>query len=178
MIEAGWKTETVKEHSVDWQEGQRIKPNFAIKKELTSPPKPLNEGTLLAKMEKFNLGTPATRAEIIEKLIKSELMERNSSNLTVSPKGKQLLSLVNPSLVTPELTAKWEKELELIAKGSYSSQKFLQQIEKDTQQLVKEIKQSDSTYQDFSLTQKKCPECGSFLKEKKYPRRQDLCVFQ
>lgn len=166
VIEAGWKTETVKEHSVDWQEGQRIKPNFAIKKELTSPPKPLNEGTLLAKMEKFNLGTPATRAEIIEKLIKSELMERNSSNLTVSPKGKQLLSLVNPSLVTPELTAKWEKELELIAKGSYSSQKFLQQIEKDTQQLVKEIKQSDSTYQDFSLTQKKCPECGSFLKEK------------
>ncbi|KAF1300581.1 MULTISPECIES: DNA topoisomerase III [Enterococcus] len=166
VIEAGWKIETVKEHSVDWQEGQRIKPNFAIKKELTSPPKPLNEGTLLAKMEKFNLGTPATRAEIIEKLIKSELMERNNSNLTVSPKGKQLLSLVNPSLVTPELTAKWEKELELIAKGSYSSQKFLQQIEKDTQQLVKEIKQSDSTYQDFSLTQKKCPECGSFLKEK------------
>ncbi|MGX7163757.1 DNA topoisomerase III [Enterococcus massiliensis] len=166
VIEAGWKTETVKEHSVDWQEGQRIKPNFAIKKELTSPPKPLNEGTLLAKMEKFNLGTPATRAEIIEKLIKSELMERSNSNLTVSPKGKQLLSLVNPSLVTPELTAKWEKELELIAKGSYSSQKFLQQIEKDTQQLVKEIKQSDSTYQDFSLTQKKCPECGSFLKEK------------
>ncbi|MCW3745827.1 hypothetical protein OM428_16350 [Enterococcus gallinarum] len=61
--------------------------------------------------------------------------------------------LVNPSLVTPELTEKWEKELELIAKGKYSEQKFLAQIEKHTKQLVKEIKQSESKYQDFSLTQ-------------------------
>lgn len=167
VLEAGWKeAEAATEHSVVWQEGQRIKPNFSIKKELTTPPRPLNEGTLLGKMEKANLGTPATRAEIIEKLIKSELMERANSNLAVTPKGKQLLSLVNPSLVTPELTAKWEKELEMIAKGSYSSQKFLQQIEKDTKRLVSEIKQSESKYQDFSLTQKKCPECGSFLKEK------------
>lgn len=167
VLEAGWKeAEAATEHSVVWQEGQRIKPNFSIKKELTTPPRPLNEGTLLGKMEKANLGTPATRAEIIEKLIKSELMERANSNLAVTPKGKQLLSLVNPSLVTPELTAKWEKELEMIAKGSYSSQKFLQQIETDTKRLVSEIKQSESKYQDFSLTQKKCPECGSFLKEK------------
>lgn len=167
VLEAGWKTtEENAQGTVDWQEKMTVKPNFAITKELTTPPKPLNEGTLLAKMEKFSLGTPATRAEIIEKLIKSDLMERNNSELRVSPKGKQLLELVNPSLVTPELTEKWEKELELIAKGKYSSQKFLQEIEKDTTELVKEIKQSDSKYQDFSLTQKKCPECGSFLREK------------
>lgn len=167
IIENGWKsTEEVKAGTVSWQEGMTIVPNFTIKKELTSPPKPLNEGTLLGKMEKFSLGTPATRAEIIEKLIKSELMERTPSGLQVSPKGKQLLELVNPSLVTPELTEKWEKELEAIAKGKFSSQAFLQQIEKDTRQLVKEIKQSEQKYQDFALTQKKCPECGEFLREK------------
>lgn len=167
IIEAGWKTtEETKPSTVDWQEGMSVAPDFAIKKELTSPPKPLNEGTLLGKMEKFSLGTPATRAEIIEKLIKSELMERTPSGLQVSPKGKQLLELVNPSLVSPELTEKWEKQLEAIAQGQFSSGAFLQQIENDTKQLVKEIKQSEQKYQDFSLTQKKCPECGELLREK------------
>lgn len=167
VIEAGWKTTNeAPRPEVSWQEKMSVKPTFSIKKELTTPPKPLNEGTLLGKMEKHSLGTPATRAEIIEKLIKSELMERTPSGLQVSPKGKQLLELVNPSLVTPELTEKWEKELELIAKGNYSAKKFLQQIESDTRDLVKEIKQSDSKYQDFSLTQKKCPDCGAFLREK------------
>lgn len=166
VIEQGWKEQEAVKVTVNWQEGMTIVPNFTIKKELTSPPKPLNEGTLLGKMEKFSLGTPATRAEIIEKLIKSELMERTSSGLQVSPKGKQLLELVNPSLVSPELTEKWERELEAIAKGKFSSQAFLQQIEKDTKQLVTEIKQSEQKYQDFSLTQKKCPECGELLREK------------
>lgn len=166
VIEQGWKEQEAVKVTVNWQEGMTIVPNFTIKKELTSPPKPLNEGTLLGKMEKFSLGTPATRAEIIEKLIKSELMERTPSGLQVSPKGKQLLELVNPSLVSPELTEKWERELEAIAKGKFSSQAFLQQIEKDTKQLVTEIKQSEQKYQDFSLTQKKCPECGELLREK------------
>lgn len=166
VIEQGWKEQEAVKATVNWQEGMTIVPNFTIKKELTSPPKPLNEGTLLGKMEKFSLGTPATRAEIIEKLIKSELMERTPSGLQVSPKGKQLLELVNPSLVSPELTEKWERELEAIAKGKFSSQAFLQQIEKDTKQLVTEIKQSEQKYQDFSLTQKKCPECGELLREK------------
>lgn len=166
VIEAGWKKSKEEATTVSWQEQMSVKPTFSIQKELTTPPKPLNEGTLLGKMEKHSLGTPATRAEIIEKLIKSELMERTPSGLQVSPKGKQLLVLVNPSLVTPELTEKWEKELELIAKGKYSEQKFLAQIEKHTKQLVKEIKQSESKYQDFSLTQKRCPECGEPLREK------------
>src|SRR5699024_7942273 len=102
----------------------------------------------------------------IEKLVRSELMERTPSGLQVSPKGKQLLELVNPSLVSPDLTQKWEKELEAIAKGKFSSQKFLQQIESDTKKLVSEVKQSQKTYQDFSITQKKCPECGALLREK------------
>ncbi|MEK2536059.1 DNA topoisomerase 3 [Tetragenococcus halophilus] len=167
IIEAGWKGQEESEKNVNkWQEGQKIQPNFSIKKELTKPPKPLNEASLLAKMEKFSLGTPATRAEIIDKLLRSELMERTPSGLQVSPKGKQLLDLVNPSLVTPDLTKKWEEELEAIAQNKFSSQKFLAQIEKDTKELVNEVKNSQKKYQDFSITQKKCPECGSFLREK------------
>ena len=167
VVVAGWKTTAEQPLStVQWQKGMTVAPNFTINKELTSPPKPLTEGTLLGKMEKHSLGTPATRAEIIEKLIKSELMERTNSGLSVSAKGKQLLDLVNPSLVTPELTAKWEKSLEAIASGQQKSQLFLKDIEEDTKKLVREIKQSEKKYQDFSITQKKCPDCGSNLREK------------
>ena len=168
VLEVGWKgnNDEPKAKVVHYTEGQKIKGEFSIEKQLTTPPKPLSEGTLLAKMEKYSLGTPATRAEMIEKLIKSDLMERKANYLAVTPKGKQLLGLVNPSLVTPELTEKWEKNLEKIAKGQMKSQQFIQQIEQDTKRLVAEIKQSNQSYQDFSITQKRCPECGSLLKEK------------
>ncbi len=93
-------------------------------------------------------------------------MERTPQGLQVSPKGKQLLELVNPSLVTPELTESWEKDLEAIAAGKKQAEHFLKEIEKETKRLVQEIKTSKQTYQDFSITQKKCPECGSNLREK------------
>lgn len=167
VLQAGWKTVSQEEVSkFDWQQGLRIQPNFTIKKELSAPPKPLTEASLLGQMEKYSLGTPATRAEIIEKLIKSELMERTPQGLQVSPKGKQLLELVNPSLVSPELTESWEKDLEAIAAGKKQAEHFLKEIEKETKRLVQEIKTSKQTYQDFSITQKKCPECGSNLREK------------
>ncbi|KAA9179370.1 DNA topoisomerase III [Enterococcus durans] len=167
VLQAGWKTVSQEEASkFDWQQGLRIQPNFTIKKELSAPPKPLTEASLLRQMEKYSLGTPATRAEIIEKLIKSELMERTPQGLQVSPKGKQLLELVNPSLVSPELTESWEKDLEAIAAGKKQAEHFLKEIEKETKRLVQEIKTSKQTYQDFSITQKKCPECGANLREK------------
>lgn len=167
VVQAGWKQSTEEAvNEVEWKKGQRIAPNFTVKKELSAPPKPLTEASLLGFMEKYSLGTPATRAEIIEKLIKSELMERTPVGLQVSPKGKQLLELVNPSLVTPELTESWEKDLEAIAAGKKQSNQFLQGIEKETKRLVQEIKTSKQSYQDFSITQKKCPECGSNLREK------------
>ncbi|WP_426288662.1 DNA topoisomerase III [Enterococcus durans] len=167
VLQAGWKTVSQEEASkFDWQQGLRIQPNFTIKKELSAPPKPMTEASLLGQMEKYSLGTPATRAEIIEKLIKSELMERTPQGLQVSPKGKQLLELVNPSLVSPELTESWEKDLEAIAAGKKQAEHFLKEIEKETKRLVQEIKTSKQTYQDFSITQKKCPECGSDLREK------------
>ncbi|MCP0886859.1 DNA topoisomerase III [Ligilactobacillus sp. WILCCON 0076] len=169
VLEQGWKRidQKAKLDKIEkWVEGQRVEPNFSISEALTTPPAHLNEGTLLAQMEKYGLGTPATRAEIIEKLIKSNLMERKNNYVQMTPKGKQLLGLVNPQLVTPELTAKWEKQLESIAAGKYASKQFLKEIENDTRNLVKEIKNSQEKYQDFSLTQKKCPECGSLLREK------------
>ena len=78
----------LKKRSVHYTEGQKIKGEFSIEKQLTTPPKPVSEGTLLAKMEKYSLGTPATRAEMIEKLIKSDLMERKANYLAVTPIGK------------------------------------------------------------------------------------------
>lgn len=166
--EPGWKESKQISGNpvVGWQENLQFPAEFQIGKELTAPPAPLTEAGLLGQMEKYNLGTPATRAEIIEKLIRSESMEREQSKLRVTPKGKQLLQLVNSSLVSPDLTTKWEGQLEEIAKGKSRSKEFVREIEKDTKQLVMEIRQSKKTYQDFSITQKKCPECGSLLKEK------------
>ena len=96
VIEAGWKSQKEEATTVSWQEQMSVKPTFSIQKELTTPPKPLNEGTLLGKMEKHSLGTPATRAEIIEKLIKSELMERTPSGLQVSPKRQAVVGASQP----------------------------------------------------------------------------------
>ena len=81
-------------------------------------------------------------------------MERTNSGLSVSAKGKQLLDLVNPSLVTPELTEKWEKSLEAIASGQQKSQLFLKDIEEDTKKLVREIKQSEKNIKIFPLRKK------------------------
>ena len=167
VLETGWRqSENVVKQSVVFKKGMAIKAIYKINKQLTTPPNPLSEGTLLGKMEKHNLGTPATRAEIIEKLISSDLIERQTHRLVVTAKGKQLLQLVNPSLVTPELTQKWELSLEKIANGQLKHQSFIKDIEKETTRLVKEIKMSEEKYVDHSLTNKTCPDCGSQLKEK------------
>ena len=156
---------------VTFKTGQPVNGKYTSEKRLTQPPKPLTEASLLGKMEHHQLGTPATRAEIIEKLIQTELMARSGNYLSVTPKGKQLLQLVNPSLVSPALTAKWEQELEDISTGKKQGSQFIQEIEAATKKLVKEIKMSEETYVDFALTQKKCPECGAFLKEKTTDRK-------
>lgn len=167
VLEPGFKTVENKMSTATFSKGQSVKSDFSIEKALTQAPKLLSEGQLLAYMDKNNLGTPATRAEIIEKLIKSELMERTGSNaLKMTPKGKQLLKLVNPSLVTPELTSKWEKELEKIGKNQLKESVFVKNIQEDTKKLVSEIKNSQVDYKDFSVTTKVCPECGSLLREK------------
>ncbi|MCQ4117340.1 DNA topoisomerase III [Ligilactobacillus sp. MP3] len=168
VLDYGWKNKDASEEvALNLKKDTIVNPNFTVEEKLTTPPAPLTEAGLLAQMEKFGLGTPATRAEIIEKLVKSELMERTGHALRVTPKGKQLLNLVNKELVSPKLTAKWEKQLEDIAHGKMKSQKFIGDIKNDTKRLVSEVKNSKEDYKDFSLTKKRCPECNSFLKVRK-----------
>lgn len=168
VLDYGWKNKDASEEvALNLKKDTIVSPNFIVEEKLTTPPAPLTEAGLLAQMEKFGLGTPATRAEIIEKLVKSELMERTGHALRVTPKGKQLLNLVNKELVSPKLTAKWEKQLEDIAHGKMKSQKFIGDIKNDTKRLVSEVKDSKEDYKDFSLTKKRCPECNSFLKVRK-----------
>ncbi|URI12499.1 DNA topoisomerase III [Ligilactobacillus salivarius] len=168
VLDYGWKNKDASEEvALNLKKDTIVSPNFIVEEKLTTPPSPLTEAGLLAQMEKFGLGTPATRAEIIEKLVKSELMERTGHALGVTPKGKQLLNLVNKELVSPKLTAKWEKQLEDIAHGKMKSQKFIGDIKNDTKRLVSEVKNSKEDYKDFSLTKKRCPECNSFLKVRK-----------
>lgn len=168
VLEAGWKLkDALPKNTIKASVGDKIEGQFIINKEVTSPQPPLSESSLLGVMEKHNLGTPATRAEIIEKLISSELMERQSNKLSVTPKGKQLLKLVNPSLVTPELTQEWELSLEKIAQGKLKSDTFIKGIEKETTRLVNEIKTSEDKYVDHALTSKPCPDCQSPLREKR-----------
>lgn len=137
-----------------------------MEERLTEPPLRYSEADLLGQMEKYGLGTPATRAEIIERLVETEVVERQNGRFYSTQKGRQLMDLVNKDLKSPELTAKWEKELELIARGKANPKQFLKNIRKQTEALVSEIKQSDKQYRTPNLTGSKCPECGSFLKER------------
>ncbi|KXG08910.1 DNA topoisomerase 3 [Anoxybacillus sp. P3H1B] len=137
-----------------------------LKEALTEPPLRYSEADILSHMEKYGLGTPATRADIIERLLETEAVERKNSRLYPTKKGKQLIELVNQELRSPELTARWERELEAIARGKGNAKAFLQNIRRQTEQLVSEIKQSKQTYRAHNLTGSMCPECGSFLKER------------
>ncbi len=146
--------------------------NIQLEKKLTEPPARFTEADLLARMEKYGLGTPATRADIIEKLLSSETIDRQNNRLHPTPKGKQLIDLVNDELKSPKLTAKWEAELEAIARGKGKAEQFLKQIRQQTKQLVAEVKSSEQKYKAHNLkahnlTGSKCPECSSFMKEVK-----------
>ncbi|MHC0036200.1 DNA topoisomerase III [Pseudoneobacillus sp. C159] len=137
-----------------------------VTKGLTEPPSRFTEADLLGRMEKFGLGTPATRAELIERIIETEVVERTNGKLIPTSKGKQLFELVNDELKSPDLTAKWEQQLELISKGKASPKEFGQNIRKLTEKLVSEVKGSNKSYRAHNLTGSKCPECQSFLKER------------
>ena len=131
----------------------------------TNPPSYLNEGTLLTSMEKNNLGTVATRADIIEKLFNSFLVKKKGKDIHITSKGKQLLDLVPSDLKTPELTAKWEGKLTDISKGKLNKDVFLREINNYSKDIVKEIKNSDNKFKHDNLTRNRCPECGKYMLE-------------
>ena len=148
----------------------------------TNPPAPFNEATLLTAMEHPHnflknqdketiktlnetggLGTVATRADIIEKLFSSFLVEKRGKDIYITSKGKQLLELVPEDLKKPELTATWENKLSLIAKGSLKREHFMLEIRDYANALIDEIKAGDKNFRHDNLTNHKCPECGNRL---------------
>ena len=126
----------------------------------TKPPAYYNEGTLLTAMEKGNLGTVATRADIIDKLFNSFLMEKKDKDIRVTSKGRQLLGLVPGDLKKPELTADWEKKLLAISEGRLKKSVFISEIRGYTEEIVKEIAGGEGQFRHENLTNHLCPNCG------------------
>lgn len=139
--------------------------SFKIESKKTNPPSYLNEATLLTEMEKNNLGTVATRADIIEKLFNSFFVEMKNKEIHITSKGRQLLDLAPADLKSPELTAKWEKTLTDISKGKSKKNDFINQMKNYSKTIVKEIKNSENKFKHDNLTRNKCPNCGKFMLE-------------
>ena len=169
----------------DIREGSELPvTSLSITEGKTKPPAYFTEGTLIAAMENparymqhkdqtlartlgetGGLGTVATRADIIEKLFGSFLMEKKGAEIHITSKGRQLLSLVPPDLKSPELTAQWELRLKSIAQGKESQDKFMAEIEDYTKSLISQIKNADGTFRHDNLTRHKCPQCGKLMLE-------------
>lgn len=110
------------------------------------------------------LGTPATRAEIIEKLLYNNYVERRGKELVPTTKGIQLIELVPQELRKPELTAQWELRLSNIATGKDSRKDFMEGIRNTTVELVNKIVEQDvKAYRPDNITRTKCPVCGRYM---------------
>jgi DNA topoisomerase III len=154
-----------------------------IEKAQTKPPARFNEATLLSAMEnpqKYvqldrehaktlgetgGLGTVATRADIIEKLFNTFYIEKRGKDIIPTSKGKQVVELVPEDLKSPLLTAKWEKELELISKGKLKSTTFIDNMKAYSSKLVENVKGSSDKFKHDNLSGNKCPNCGKYMLE-------------
>ena len=165
------------------KEGDRITGLiFTMTEGKTKPPAHFNEATLLSAMENpisymeskdktmaktlgetGGLGTVATRADIIEKLFSSFLLEKKGKDILLTSKAKQLLELVPEDLKKPELTADWEMKLSQIAKGKLRRDHFMKEICVYSEELITEIKGGDGKFRHDNLTNKKCPDCGKLM---------------
>lgn len=139
----------------------------------TAPPTYLTEADLLGQMEKAGLGTVATRADIIEKIVGHHYVDKQKQYLRVTKTGKQLLQLVPKSIKSKELTAKWEKDLELIAKGKKKDQTFMKEIVQYTKEIITEIRSDEATFKHDNVSSETCPNCGQKLLmiENKYGKK-------
>ena len=166
-----------------WGKGQKLsRVQYALKEGKTSPPARFTEASLLSAMENpvhymenkdremvktlgetGGLGTVATRADIIEKLFRSFLLEKKGNDIYITSKAKQLLQLVPADLKKPELTAQWEMKLSEIAGGTLDEAEFMNEIRTYTVELLDEIQQEQGVYRHENLTGKKCPRCGKRL---------------
>ncbi|MED1788142.1 DNA topoisomerase III [Brevibacillus laterosporus] len=167
------------------QQGEQMPvQTVSLTKGETKPPEPFTEATLLSAMENpvrymgqvdkqvaktlgdtGGLGTVATRADIIEKLFNSFLIEKRGKHIHITSKGKQLLELVPEELRSPALTAEWEMKLGAITKGSLAKNSFIQEMKKYAEQIVQQIKCSEQKFRHDNLTRSKCPDCGKLMLE-------------
>ncbi|MEK4075212.1 DNA topoisomerase III [Paenibacillus sp. FSL M7-0656] len=155
----------------DVQQGQSVTVQRChIKSGRTMPPKRYTEAALLSQMEKHGLGTPATRADIIEKLVSSDTIDRQGNSMHPTGKGKQLIELAAPQLRSPDLTARWEAELERIARGQGKPGPFLDGIRSMAKELVSTVKGSKAEYKPHNVSNSHCPDCNARLLEKKGKR--------
>lgn len=191
VYEGGWQDEEEEDSSdklkdqqlPELTEGQKLTVESAsLTNGKTKPPARFTEATLLGAMENpvhfmeshdkkaaktlgetGGLGTVATRADIIEKLFNSFMMEKRGNEIYITSKAKQLLELVPEELKKPELTADWEMKLSDIANGKLRQDKFLTGIRKYACEIVDEIKGGQGTFRHDNMTNKKCPNCGKHL---------------
>lgn len=167
----------------------------------TKPPARFTEATLLSAMEGAGkliedeelreamsakgLGTPATRAAIIDGLLYEKYIQRSGRELQATPKGISLIILLRglgiPELCSPELTGNWEFKLKQMERGHLKREEFMRQIEAMTRSIVEKTKQyeSDTVPGDFGTLGVPCPKCGGEIKEnyKKFQCQNSGCDF-
>ena len=177
-------------------EGQTFEsPTAKVTEHFTTPPKPHSEATLLSAMERAGngdtdpdaerrgLGTPATRAAVIEKLVKGGFAERKGKQLIPTKNGNSLICILPDILTSPQLTAEWENNLTQIAKGAADPGEFLSGIEAMARELVQTHAAALDGKKDLFREEKpsvgKCPRCGSPVHEgkKNYYCSNKECAF-
>ncbi|HSD37472.1 MAG TPA: DNA topoisomerase III [Rhodocyclaceae bacterium] len=198
LVNPGWLTVHGKEGAVDGEEatgslvpvkpGETVKTDeVLVKANVTKPPARYNEATLLSAMEGAGklvddeelraamagrgLGTPATRAQIIENLIAETYVLREGRELIPTAKAFSLITLLRglgvTELSSPELTGEWEYKLAQMEKGLLTRADFMEHIEQMTREIVERAKkyESDTVPGDFATLQTPCPKCGGTIKE-------------
>ena len=164
-------------------EGQNFSVTTDISEHFTSPPKAYTEDTLLSAMERAGaedmpenaerkgLGTPATRAAILEKLVQMGFVQRKGKQLVPTKDGINLAVVLPESLTSPVLTAEWENRLTEIAKGNADPDEFMAEIEAQVRQLVKTYSCISADKQNLFQSERviigKCPRCGENVYEGK-----------
>ena len=164
-------------------EGQSFSVTANVSEHFTSPPKAYTEDTLLSAMERAGaedmpenaerkgLGTPATRAAILEKLVQMGFVQRKGKQLVPTKDGINLAVVLPESLTSPILTAEWENRLTEIAKGNADADEFMAEIEAQVRQLVKTYSCISADKQNLFQSERviigKCPRCGENVYEGK-----------
>ena len=164
-------------------EGQSFRVTSTVSEHFTSPPKAYTEDTLLSAMERAGaedmpeeaerkgLGTPATRAAILEKLVQMGFVQRKGKQLVPTKDGINLAVVLPESLTSPALTAEWENRLTEIAKGNADPDEFMAEIEAQVRQLVKTYSCISADKQNLFQSERviigKCPRCGENVYEGK-----------